>query len=160
MWRLHLITDCVQRPSRLRLSTTTMQLRAACTNNHDYHHTDNCEGLNDCNNVLPLHGLSNSIFTGYVQLLPSPLIPPCYLLITGSSPHASTAHRKLQPRSSKLRALAIHQLISFPLMDHLIHLSSLDMHLLCSQVPLPTLAQHLANYDHAAPSCVCQPSIN
>jgi hypothetical protein len=49
-------------------------------------------------NILPLNGPSNSsIFTGYVQQLPSPPITPCYLLITGSSPYASTAPRKLQP---------------------------------------------------------------
>ncbi len=45
-------------------------------------------------NILPLNGPSNSsIFTGYVQQLPSPITPP-YLPSTASSPHG-TASRKL-----------------------------------------------------------------
>jgi len=53
-------------------------------------------------NILPLNGPSNtSIFTGCVQQLPSPITPP----FTASSPHASTASRKLS-RASTLTDLS------------------------------------------------------
>jgi len=52
-------------------------------------------------NILPLNGPSNStIFTSLAQQLPSPPITPPYPPSTASSPHVSTAPRKLSRAST------------------------------------------------------------